>query len=470
MPQMYYSYTGPATEGRTVSWLTLQEAQELQKQEDELKKQQEADSRLAPVVNREVSRYAKETGTAEQITPNPESVPPSFRTTETSPVSKTFAELEANNDDTTELESVLSQIPPPKESMDNIRNVGAPKRTASTMLGEDEEEVRTQPQGQLVGLLSDLPPEIAQPLLIEYHSGGMSPSKFLSEVKKAKQELLAIKRDEQKTKVQTEADLAKIGKQSEGQLENTRLASEYDLEGNRIQGQTARDVARINAGSREQIASDRRDNAYSQRTFAMKPAQIDALTGMDKMLIDLNNIYNSYDQKYVGPLRGRVGGAAEKLGWLKGDEKTFRSALAGFKNDLLKIRSGAAVTDNELKRISQELPDSVDSPKQFKAAFDRAVTQFRNAKNNYIMGLQKSGYDVQGWAGDVTDIESYRRENGEAPPSGPSGAAYGGGTPTASEASSAGGSQGRPAVGQVEDGYVYIGGDPADPNSWTKAR
>lgn len=506
MPQMFYSYTGPATNGRTVNWLTFDEAQSLQKQEDDLKAQQAADVKLAPVVNRAVSDYAKQTGTAEQISTRPESVPPLFRNPQTSPVSKAFAELEANAEDTSELEAVSSQVPPQKNQMSAVQAAGTTPRPTSSMLGEDAEEVPTQPQGQLAGLLSDLPPEIAQPLLIEYHSGTMSPSKFLSEVKKAKKELLDLRREEELLKAkgekrgygtssvgaalafteahpeliaEGEAILDRLrgeGKYGESLLQNVSANLRTDVRQAlrdlaALQGKTESAVrtlwetipgeevkSRVKAGATVQGKEDAEQAILSGTTIqGFEP--IPGVRQTEKSVDNVKTVKPQMDalKRSIDDLVSEY----EKNGWQpigpKSANYESKARLAQLLSKETALFNLGVLNGPDLDILEQV----VSNPGGFKSG----VAMARYGKDNYGIRLR----NVQ----DLVDykINKFYESNGLRPvkqiPSG------GNASPPAAQGGSTtpqNGLTGAPSVGQVEDGYVYIGGDPADPKSWTKAR
>lgn len=287
MAQQFFSYVGPATNGQKISWLTYEEAMELQKQEDQMVKEQQQDAALAPAVNKAVSSYAAEKGISREelsgqapkpiqyakggeIMANGQVAKPGYQLPR-DPLSQRFDDLQAKSEDTSELESVLSAVPPQRGSPGAAQSVTVTPGTAVPTwsplgMAQDNEPSTPQSGGVLSKLLSDLPDEIAQPLLIRYHAGekGFGPSKFLAEVRKAKEEMLAIKRQETVTKASTDADLAKQAKVSEGQLANTKLAGDKSIEERRIAEENANYRARLAA----QTAGDKGGNdPYAERTL-----------------------------------------------------------------------------------------------------------------------------------------------------------------------------------------------------------
>jgi hypothetical protein len=77
------------------------------------------------------------------------------------------------------------------------------------------------------------------------------------------------------------------------------------------------------------------------------------------------NIEAAYNPDFVGPARGRLGWLGEKTGQLSPEETAFRSYTERLKDDLLRARSGAAISEKEYERMLGFLPDPTQNPGQF---------------------------------------------------------------------------------------------------------
>lgn len=235
MPQQYFSYTGPATNGQTVSWLTAEEAFALQAKEDQMKKdadvkaaQQLSDTRLAPVMNKQISDYAKEKGLT-QADLQGSWDPVRYATDEdvaadttgklkkgyqmprieTDPISKAFADIQSGNENTTALEDATAVRTQPQANQPQAAPASFQQKPAGMGLRDDTEQLPTQPKGSLQSMLSGLPDDIVRPLLIQYNSGDISPAQAYKQVK----ELLATQ-NEIKNELEKERMKAEIKKES----------------------------------------------------------------------------------------------------------------------------------------------------------------------------------------------------------------------------------------------------------------
>ncbi len=114
----------------------------------------------------------------------------------------------------------------------------------------------------------------------------------------------------------------------------------------------------------------------------LSPAQETALAEMLTLDRDAQEIERLYGaaKGMLGPIQGRGRELARGQGIeVNKDFNQLAVSVARFKNKLLKIRSGAAVTDNEMRRIAQELPNVTDSPQDFEIKLQQALGDIRAA-------------------------------------------------------------------------------------------
>lgn len=226
-----FTWKGLDSQGKeiTVQNLTWEEVQGMEVQEKEylakkeqIQSQQQTDAKLAPVVNKAVSDYAKSKGITQadlsgtwqpkQYAQGGETVPGMNGQADstavpgqaiaraTDPVSKAFADLSTSSEEgppipTTE-NGMLEGPPAPKgAALGSIVNVGAP--VTAGMAAEAQQPAPTQPKGSLASMLDDIPDEVAQPLLIQYHNGVIKPDEFFKQVVAIKKSLLTLKQEKE---------------------------------------------------------------------------------------------------------------------------------------------------------------------------------------------------------------------------------------------------------------------------------
>lgn len=99
-----------------------------------------------------------------------------------------------------------------------------------------------------------------------------------------------------------------------------------------------------------------------------------------KNILDIGKLYND---SYVGWMRGRIGGIKE---WMPGSEKVFgeagevdpveaefRTQMAGLKNYMIKLITGAAVRKDEEPRILAQIPDVNTKPEVFRSRYQKTL-------------------------------------------------------------------------------------------------
>ena len=108
----------------------------------------------------------------------------------------------------------------------------------------------------------------------------------------------------------------------------------------------------------------------------------------------IDSLHSLYSSKYVGPARGRIGAATELFGGITEDEADFRAENSTLKNQVIKMITGAQMSEPEAKRIMKQVPDPENPPTVYEARLKRT------RENVYMMAqkrrqvLQASGIDV----------------------------------------------------------------------------
>lgn len=123
--------------------------------------------------------------------------------------------------------------------------------------------------------------------------------------------------------------------------------------------------------------------------------------------------------------------------------KDVRQALAQVRNIVLSARSGAAVTDQELRRLVEEIGTGAGMTEDdIRKGLTKIRTRIDSIKTNAAAGVNDEVLKTYKDRGGI----AINRGNAEAPTAPPKG----------------------PAAGTVQDGYRFKGGNPADPKSWEK--
>lgn len=152
--------------------------------------------------------------------------------------------------------------------------------------------------------------------------------------------------------------------------------------------------------------------AASQRISATDRQYLTEMEGLEKVIGDIRSNFN---ENYVGFFQGRIGGIESKTSGNTKQEASFRQAVSSLKNQLLKSRSGAAVTENEFERILTELPTENDPTENF-------LQKLRQTEEN-IKLLKQTRSRLQGGAntgrgGKMTRdqfIQDFQNEEGRSP-------------------------------------------------------
>lgn len=104
----------------------------------------------------------------------------------------------------------------------------------------------------------------------------------------------------------------------------------------------------------------------------------------------LESTKSLFDKRYVGPVRGRFAKMNQLLGTIGADEAVFRGTDQRFKNVLIKDRSGAAVTANEMERVNEETMDFNLTPEAYIAKLNQNIRMLKEKYNRHLEILRKA--------------------------------------------------------------------------------
>ena len=145
----------------------------------------------------------------------------------------------------------------------------------------------------------------------------------------------------------------------------------------------------------------------------------------------------------IGPGTGALGDTFTQWNDPKGND--FRSQIGRIGGIIIKDTSGAAVSASEDARLAKWVPLPTDTLEAARAKLKNLYSAIGNTQQAF------------------EDI--YNEDNGYRPMR-PRGTL----TPRPAAAKSSPAKRGAPAVGAVQNGYRFMGGDPAKPASWQKVR
>lgn len=173
-------------------------------------------------------------------------------------------------------------------------------------------------------------------------------------------------------------------------------------------------------------------------------------------LDDVNGLVSA-NEKDFGPGAGLLSGLQAKAGIGDSGKRTrlIDAELKTRAQIIGKYLEGGKLTDSDIERYKAQLPQFTDAPDVARGKvqnLQRLIAQKQSAEANAI---GQAGYDTSGLVGSAI----------KATPSIKATSAKGGGAIKDAQAASFG-----LKIGSVEDGHMYVGGNPADPNSWKKVK
>lgn len=141
------------------------------------------------------------------------------------------------------------------------------------------------------------------------------------------------------------------------------------------------------------------ENANAKAAQGPKPkplpaSQVSDLADFKAMVTNLNNAAEIAKRVNTGPIAGRGQSIASKFGGSSKDFIDFRQKLSTVNNIMLKLRSGAAVTDQEYQRFLQEMPSVNDTEDVRDAKLQNAIAYMTNLQNDKMQAYAEAGYIV----------------------------------------------------------------------------
>lgn len=112
------------------------------------------------------------------------------------------------------------------------------------------------------------------------------------------------------------------------------------------------------------------------------------------LLKQLGDVRTGLSDQFVGPGKGLVGKGLQMAGGMSKKESGFRASLSSIRNQILKMRSGGAVTPGEAQRLLDELPTIDDPPRAFRSKLDQFEDTARFVANSRRETMSSTGVDL----------------------------------------------------------------------------
>lgn len=108
----------------------------------------------------------------------------------------------------------------------------------------------------------------------------------------------------------------------------------------------------------------------------------------------LDHLNGLYSRDFVGPVRGRAGEMMETFGGITEEEARFRASNATLKNNVIRLITGAQMSEPEAKRIMGQIPEPNNPPEVWEARLKETRSNIKNMAKKYRETLSQSGIDV----------------------------------------------------------------------------
>jgi hypothetical protein len=218
---------------------------------------------------------------------------------------------------------------------------------------------------------------------------------------------------------------------------------------NSIQDRAARaDQARLDRDQRE---AERKAQA-TERKVTKFSAELDKsnVPAFESALANVESLIKRY-QDLPGFGFG-VGGLPDFLVTKEGQE--LRQAVQALANIVIKDRSGAAVTNQELKRFLKEIGSgALRNDQQLRTGLENLRRSFDEIKRNVVAGVDDETLNLYEQQGGMA-FDRSKRSTGQSAPSAPAQSAP---------------KRAAPKPGEMIEGYRFKGGNPNDRNNWERA-
>jgi len=151
-----------------------------------------------------------------------------------------------------------------------------------------------------------------------------------------------------------------------------------------------RDLDKIAA----QIEADKKKEERKLKGRKLSEKEVSNIADMNETLITLQKMDDLFDVEFVGFADATMAFAKERTVGISDAETNFRTAVAEYRNLLLKLRSGGAVTPSEAERLLDEIPVLTMNEKVFKARVRSAIKLLKNRQTTRLKTFKKFNFEV----------------------------------------------------------------------------
>jgi hypothetical protein len=129
-----------------------------------------------------------------------------------------------------------------------------------------------------------------------------------------------------------------------------------------------------------------------EKGSALEPTIQKNLLEMEDMWNVAQDIKETYDPKFSGQMKGRIGEVRQILGMPYQNEAEFRQSTISLLNQRIKNMSGTAVSVQEGARLQAEMPVVTDEPKVFESKLNNVIKRLeRNYESSFEMATTPRG-------------------------------------------------------------------------------
>ncbi len=120
----------------------------------------------------------------------------------------------------------------------------------------------------------------------------------------------------------------------------------------------------------------------------------DDLSVLDSINISIQKAKSLYDPSFVGPVAGRLGNVAGKLGvGTSEQEQSFRAANAELEKTLFDL-GGKQLTENEIKVLTPFIPNVKDPPITYRMKVKNFELKYNDILQKKVERLNQSGFGI----------------------------------------------------------------------------
>jgi hypothetical protein len=188
-----------------------------------------------------------------------------------------------------------------------------------------------------------------------------------------------------------------------------RTAAETTAASTRAGIETQASLADVSAGTAGTIAEAKKTGT-TKGLERVSEAEVNGITGLQEAVATLDGAIDTFNKDYVGVFKGRFKNMEEAIGSIGADPAVFRSNATRFQNALIKANAGAAVSDQEMKRMVSETFDFKLKPDTYMAKMKNNLAYVKLKNDLRIKTLGSTGRDISNFKIYNVDTEDYNKK------------------------------------------------------------